>query len=49
MILSFDDLAFKFREYVDVKGKIRREVEAGRLIKIKKDYTKQILILMESI
>lgn len=36
MILSFDDLAFKFREYVDVKGKIRREVEAGRLVKIKK-------------
>lgn len=34
MIFTFDDLAIKFSEYTDVKGKIRREVNSGRLIQI---------------
>ena len=32
MIYSFDDLQIKFQDYTDIKGKIRREVQAGRLI-----------------
>ena len=34
MIYSFDDLALKFADYTDVKGKIRREIQAGRLISV---------------
>lgn len=34
MIYSFDELALKFRDYVDVKGKIRREIKSGILIPI---------------
>ena len=34
MIYSSDDLALKFGDYTDVKGKIRREVQAGRLIPV---------------
>lgn len=32
MVLSQEDLKIKYREYSDVKGKIRREVAAGNLI-----------------
>ena len=34
MICSFDDLQIKFQGYTDIKGKIRREVQAGRLIPV---------------
>ena len=34
MIYSFDDLQIKFQGYTDIKGKIRREVQAGRLIPV---------------
>jgi hypothetical protein len=34
MIYSFDDLQTKFQDYTDIKGKIRREVQAGRLIPV---------------
>ena len=34
MIYSFDDLALKFRDYTDIKGKIRRERQSGHLIPI---------------
>lgn len=34
MILTFDSLALRFKDYTDVKGKIRREVQAGRLTQI---------------
>lgn len=34
MILTFDDLKLKYKDYTDVKGKIRREVMSGRLTQI---------------
>lgn len=34
MILKFDDLALRFSGYTDVKGKIRREVQSGRLTQV---------------
>lgn len=34
MILKFDDLALQFNDYTDVKGKIRREVQSGRLTQV---------------
>lgn len=34
MILTFDSLALKFDEYTDIKGKIRREIQSGRLTQI---------------
>ena len=34
MIYTFDDLQIKFQDYTDIKGKIRREVQAGRLIPV---------------
>lgn len=34
MILKFDDLALRFKDYTDVKGKIRREVQSGRLSQV---------------
>lgn len=34
MIYTFDDLQIKFQGYTDIKGKIRREVQAGRLIPV---------------
>lgn len=34
MIYSFDDLLIKFQGYTDIKGKIRRKVQAGSLIPI---------------
>lgn len=36
MVLTFDDLALQFQDYTDVKGKIRREVQSGRLTQIKR-------------
>ena len=34
MIYSFDDLQIKFQGYTDIKGKISREIQAGRLIPV---------------
>lgn len=34
MLVSFDALAQQFAEYTDVKGKIRREVQVGRLMQV---------------
>ncbi len=34
MIYLFDDLALKFRDYTDIKGKIRRELQSGKLIQV---------------
>ena len=34
MIYSFDELALKFSDYTDVKGKIQREIKSGNLIPI---------------
>lgn len=34
MILTFDSLALQYKDYTDVKGKIRREVQSGRLTQI---------------
>ena len=34
MILTFDSLALQLKDYTDVKGKIRREVQSGRLTQI---------------
>lgn len=34
MIYSFDDLAIKFRDYVNINAKIRREIKSGKLIEI---------------
>ncbi len=34
MIYSFDDLALKFRDYTDIKGKIRRKLQSGKLIQV---------------
>ena len=34
MLISFDALAQQFAEYTDVKGKIRREVQNGKLVQV---------------
>ncbi len=34
MILTFDSLAYEFKDYTDVRGKIRREVQSGRLTQV---------------
>lgn len=34
MLVSFDALAQQFAGYTDVKGKIRREVQVGRLVQV---------------
>lgn len=34
MLYSFYDLALRFQNYVDIKGKIRREIQAGQLIPV---------------
>lgn len=34
MPYTFDDLAQKFSDYTDIKGKIRREINNGRLIPV---------------
>ena len=34
MLVSFDALAQQFADYTDVKGKIRREVQGGRLVQV---------------
>ena len=36
MLVSFDALAQQFADYTDVKGKIRREVQSGRLVQVVK-------------
>ena len=36
MILTFEDLALRFNDRTDIKGKIRREVKAGRLTQIRR-------------
>ena len=34
MLVSFDALSQQFADYTDVKGKIRREVQSGRLVQV---------------
>lgn len=34
MILTYDSLAMKYKDYTDVKGKIRREVRSGNLTQV---------------
>ena len=34
MLVSFDALARQFADYTDIKGKIRREVQGGRLVQV---------------
>lgn len=34
MLVSFDALAQQFADYTDIKGKIRREVQGGRLVQV---------------
>lgn len=34
MIIRFDDLALLYKDYTDIKGKIRREVQSGRLTQV---------------
>ena len=34
MLVSFDALAQQFAQYTDIKGKIRREVQGGRLVQV---------------
>lgn len=34
MLVSFDALAQQFAGYTDVKGKIRREVQSGKLVQV---------------
>ncbi len=34
MILTLDSLAYQFKGYTDVRGKIRREVQSGRLTQV---------------
>jgi hypothetical protein len=34
MILTFDDLALQFNKYTDTKGRIRREVQSGKLTQV---------------
>ena len=36
MLVSFDALAQRFADYTDIKGKIRREVQGGRLVQVAK-------------
>ena len=34
MIQTFDDLELKYKDYTDIKGKICRDINSGRLIAI---------------
>ena len=34
MLVSFDALAQQFAQYTDIKGKILREVQGGRLVQV---------------
>ena len=34
MLYSFDDLQIKFQGYADIKGKISRKIQAGRIIPV---------------
>ena len=36
MVLSFDDLQIINKNYVDLKGKIKRDIESGKIISLKK-------------
>ena len=36
MILTFDDLAIKYKDYTDIKGKIRRDILSKQLIPLKR-------------
>ena len=43
MILSQEDLKIKFKEYSDVKGKVRREVAEGNLIPLMRGDRKSVV------
>lgn len=34
MIITFDDLAIKYKDYTDIKGRIRRDIQAGVLTQV---------------
>lgn len=34
MLITFDDLAIKYKNYTDIKGKIRRDVQSGHLVQV---------------
>lgn len=34
MIVTFDDLAMKYKDYTDIKGKIRRDIQTGVLTQV---------------
>lgn len=34
MIITFDDLAIKYKDYTDIKGRIRRDIQAGKLTQV---------------
>lgn len=34
MIITFDDLAIKYKDYTDIKGRIRRDIQAGILTQV---------------
>lgn len=34
MIITFDDLAIKYKDYTDIKGRIRRDIKAGKLTQV---------------
>lgn len=34
MIITFDDLAMKYKDYTDIKGKIRRDIQTGVLTQV---------------
>lgn len=40
MLVSFDALAQQFAGYTDVKGKIRREVQGGRLVQVARGFVR---------
>lgn len=34
MIITYDDLAIKYKDYTDIKGRIRRDIQAGVLTQV---------------
>lgn len=34
MIITFDDLAIKYKDYTDIKGRIRRDIQTGKLTQV---------------
>lgn len=34
MIITFDDLAIRYKDYTDIKGRIRRDIQTGKLTQV---------------